>query len=679
MPCPAMDLAAEIAKQNGAELHIVRVLVPGRPSGTEDGQGAEATRASQAADELRKVAAELAGPRGHAQVILDTDPAMAIVHAAENAGADLLVVGNMGMSGRREFLLDNVPNRVSHNARCSVLIVNTTEAAPAPPPRGFDLRTGSVTAGDGEEPTEAGLMGRAARIGAVLAKHGVRYLFSRDEEGEDNIRAHARNLREALEELGPTFAKLGQVLSTRPDLLPPEFIEELSTLQDHVPPLTEQEVVQVMEQELGVPWEDVFDRIEPQPMAAGTIGQVHKAALADGSRAVVKVQRPSAESEILRDLDLFQLFAEKTADRPVFRQIIDMPAIVEHLSESLKRELDFTSELENTERMRGVLAPYTRLDVPRVYKEYSTPRLFVMQEIEGVPIRESTASPERTEAAQQLLESYYSQILTAGFFHADPHPGNLMWWQDEIYFIDFGMVGELGPELRELLTLMLMAFWQEDVTFLSDVVLMIAEADHRPDIDLEAFQAELGVLLARYRHLSLKEMQLGPILQEITEISIRHDVPLPASLTLTGKALAQVQLVTADLDPTLDPFAVAGQFLMRKFRDEVKGQLNPQKLYYESQKLRTRAVRFVESLERLTGARPGSRLQVEFRGTGQLEASIRRAGRRLALALVAAGVWIGTATAAASAHVAGWVAPSLAGLGAVLTLGLGIELLRRRD
>jgi ubiquinone biosynthesis protein len=363
----------------------------------------------------------------------------------------------------------------------------------------------------------------------------------------------------------------------------------------------------------------------------------------------------------------------------VFRQIIDMPAIVEHLSESLKRELDFTSELENTERMRGVLAPYSRLDVPSVYKEYSTPRLFVMQEIEGVPIRDSTASPERTEAAGQLLESYYSQILTAGFFHADPHPGNLMWWQDEIYFIDFGMVGELGPELRELLTLMLMAFWQEDVVFLSDVVLMIAGADRRPDIDIEAFQAELGILLARYRHLSLKEMQLGPILQEITEISIRHDVPLPASLTLTGKALAQVQLVTADLDPALDPFAVAGQFLVRKFRDEVKGQLNPQKLYYESQKLRTRAVRFVESLERLTGARPGSGLQVDVRGSGQLEASIRRAGRRLALALVAGGVWIGTATAAASAHVAGWVAPSLAGLGAVLTLGLGIELIRRRD
>src|SRR5260370_35911711 len=158
-------------------------------------------------------------------------------------------------------------------------------------------------------------MGRATRLGAGMAKHGVRYLFSRGGKGEDNLRAHARQLREALEELGPTFAKLGQVLSTRPDLLPPEFIEELSALQDHVPPLTEQDVVQGMEQELGVPWEDVFDRIEPPPVAAGTIAQVHQAALADGSRVVVKVQRPSAEGDLMRDLGLFQLFADKTEDR----------------------------------------------------------------------------------------------------------------------------------------------------------------------------------------------------------------------------------------------------------------------------------------------------------------------------------------------------------------------------
>ncbi|HZD67523.1 MAG TPA: AarF/UbiB family protein [Actinomycetes bacterium] len=327
IPCPAVDLAAEMANRYGAELDIIQVLLPGQPPGTEAGQ-ADAMRASQAAEKLRQLAAGLAGPRGHARVIVAADPAMAIVRAAEEVGADLLVVGNIGMTGRREFLLGNVPNRVSHNARCSVLIVNTTtDAVRGAPARGFDARTGSVVVEPEREPTDAGLVGRAARIGAIMAKHGVRYLFSQGNTSEDNIRSHARRLREAMEELGPTFAKLGQVLSTRPDLLSPEFIQELSTLQDHVPPLTEREVVQEMEQELGVPWEDVFERIEPQPLAAGTIAQVHKAALADGSRVVVKVQRPSAEHDIMRDLDLFRLFAEKTQNRPAFRQVIDMPAV----------------------------------------------------------------------------------------------------------------------------------------------------------------------------------------------------------------------------------------------------------------------------------------------------------------------------------------------------------------
>jgi ubiquinone biosynthesis protein len=216
------------------------------------------------------------------------------------------------------------------------------------------------------------------------------------------------------------------------------------------------------------------------------------------------------------------------------------------------------------------------------------------------------------------------------------------------------------------------------VPFLADVVLMIAGADQKQDLDVGAFQAELGALLARYRHLSLKEIQLGPILQEITEISIRHDVPLPASLALTGKALAQMQLATAELDPTLDPFAVAGNFLMRKFRDEVRQRLDPQKLFYEGQKLKMRAVKFVEAMERVAGARPGSKLQVYFRGTERLEDTIRRAGRRLALALVGGAAWIGAAMTASSNHVSGWVPPSLGSLGGVVTLGLGIDLIRSR-
>src|SRR5205823_2997715 len=268
---------------------------------------------------------------------------------------------------------------------------------------------------------EGSLLGRAARVASVFAKYGLRETRG----GADPIEIRARNLRDALEELGPTFAKLGQILSTRPDLLPAEFVEELSHLQDKVQPLTEAEVVSVMEEELGVPWEDVFESIDPTPLAAGTIGQVHRAQLEGGDRVVVKVQRPRASDEIMRDLGLLELFAEKAEGREALRDLIDVPALVEHLSSSLRRELDFRHEAANIARMREVLAPYSRLEVPRVYEQLSSSRLLVMEEVQGVPVRQAPDGEARVEAARQLLESYYRQVLGVGFFHADPHPGNM--------------------------------------------------------------------------------------------------------------------------------------------------------------------------------------------------------------------------------------------------------------
>src|SRR6266545_2894899 len=621
----AVQWAASMAERYEAELLLLQVLVPQSRAGTEAG-AAEATRAGFAADDLTQFAARVAGPRGRARVVVDEDPARAIVEAAEDAEVDVVVVGNVGMSGRKEFLLGNVPNRVSHNARCTVIIVNTALLDGDGRARVIPSRIESRAEAE-EGQVEGHLIGRATEIAAIMAKTGLRELFGRSRTGdEDSTRVRARRLRTALEELGPTFAKLGPILSTRPDLLPPEFIEELATLE----------------------------------------------------RAVVKVQRPTAREDIMRDLGLLRLFAEKTADRPGFRQVVDMGAIFEHLSASLQRELDFRQEASNIERMAQVLQSYPRLDVPKMYEEFSSQRLLVMEEIQGFPIRQAPEGQARKEAAQQLLESYYRQILTDGFFHADPHPGNLLWWNDKIYFLDFGMVGELGPEIRELLVLMLMAFWQEDASFLSDVVLMIAGSDQRPDIDLALWQQELGSLMAKYRHVSLKEIELGPILQEITEIAIRHDVALPASLALTGKALAQMQLATATLDPTLDPFAVAGSFLTKGLMERVKDRLDPKTLFYEGQKLRLRAVRLIEAIERLAGARPGPKLAVNFRGTERLEDTIRRAGRRLALALTAGGALVATAITASSTHVSGWVPTTIGILGGLFTVGLVADLVRRR-
>jgi ubiquinone biosynthesis protein len=317
---------------------------------------------------------------------------------------------------------------------------------------------------------EGSLLGRATRVASVFAKYG----FRETRGSGDALDVRARRFRDALEELGPTYAKLGQILSTRPDLLPPEFISELSTLQDDVAPLTEAEVVGVMEQELGVPWEDVFESIDPQPLAAGTIGQVHSATLEGGERVVVKVQRPGARDEIMRDLGLLRMFAEKTENREPLRRIVDLPAVVEHLASSLQRELDFEQEATNIDRMREVLESFSRLDAPRVHHRFTTTRLLVLELIPGGPVREAPSGPERKEAAAQLLESFYRQILTDGFFHADPHPGNMLWSDGTIYFLDLGMVGEVTPDLRERVLLLLLAFWQEDVPFLAEILLVLA-------------------------------------------------------------------------------------------------------------------------------------------------------------------------------------------------------------
>jgi len=498
-------------------------------------------------------------------------------------------------------------------------------------------------------------------------------------EGEHPRRAGAERLRASLEELGPTFCKLGQILSTRPDLVPPVFVEELSKLQEHVAPLTESEVVSVMEKELGVPWEDVFETIDRKPLAAGTIGQVHRATLADGERVVVKVQRPTAEADILQDLGLLELFARKAAGRPAFQQVVDLPAIIEHLSSSLRRELDFHQEAANIERMRAALAPYSRLDVPRVLDRLSSSRLLVLEEIQGIPIHAAPTEGPRQEAARQLLEAYYRQVLVDGFFHADPHPGNLMWWQDKIYFLDLGMVGEVEPETRELLLLLLMAFWREDAAFFSDVALMLASEVPGNEVDLEAFTDDLGNLIARHRSSSLANLQLGVLFQELTEVAFRHRVLLPASLTLMGKAFAQMQLATAELDPTLDTFKVAGNFALKTLGERIREGASPRQMVYEAQKAKLRLVRLVEAVERVTGARPGAKLQVDFRGTEAVEETIRRVGQRVTLGIMAAAAILGSAITAAADNVAGWVPATLGSVAALLTASVIVDLVRRRS
>ncbi len=665
----AVEWAAEMAERYAAELLVLQVVAPEHLIGSTP---AAATTGA----ELAELARRLAGERGRARLEYDSQPAEAIVQVAEEEGADIIVVGNVSMRDRTEFLLGSVPNRVSHTSPCTVAIVNTS---------GGDLDGGNLhgSSARARRPapdavvSDGQLLGRAARIAAIIAKYRLGNILDRSTEGESADLARAQRFRQALEELGPTFAKLGQILSTRPDLLPRAFVQELSTLQDQVTPLTEADVVAVMESELRVPWEDVFVNIEPQPLAAGTIAQVHRATLVGGERVVIKVQRPSAQDEILQDLGLLEQLAEKASDRPVFRQVIDVPAIIDHLSSSLRRELDFGNEAANIERMRSVLAPFDRLDVPNVHTELSTARLLVMHEVQGVAVDQAPEGEARRAAGHQLLEAYYQQVLAEGFFHADPHPGNLIWCDDKIYLLDLGMVGEVDAGLRRSLLLLLLAFWQEDTAFLADVMLSLSAEPPDSAFDESAFRAELADLVARYRHLPLKELRLGPLIQQLSAMSLRHGVRLPAALALIGKAFGQMQLTAAELDPSLDPFSVAGAFYIRQLGSRLRNSTSPRQLFYDAQKLRVRVDRVLESLERVVGARPGSGLSVQIPDNQPLIGAISHAGRRIALGLTAATALVATAVTATADDAPAWTTPLCGGVAALLSGGLLVDGLRR--
>jgi predicted unusual protein kinase regulating ubiquinone biosynthesis (AarF/ABC1/UbiB family)/nucleotide-binding universal stress UspA family protein len=660
---------ADWARHEGAELILLRVEPAQEPDGSEP-----PVHQAEPDAELTDAAHHLVGDRGRGIRLSAADAAEAIVHFAADQRCDLIVCGNEGMHGRKDFLLHNVPNRITHLAHCSVMLVNTSPVADDVLHSRFHHHRPAPNARPDPASFEGHMLGRAAEIGRMLTLLGAREAVTARRHRGD-LRREAKLLRESLEKLGPTFEKLGQMLSTRPDLLAQEFIDELATLQDDVPPLSHAEVVRVMEQELHVPWEDVFESVARDPIAAGTIAQVHRAVLAGGEHVVIKVQRPRAEEEMSKDLALMRLFAERAAGRESFDRVIDLPAIIEHLSDSLQRELDFVQEAENIERMEAVLVPYARLRVPAAHKEYSTHRLLVMEEIHGAPLLEAPHGPERSEAARQLVESYYEQVLVAGFFHADPHPGNLLWCDGQIVFLDFGMVGEVDAHTRDLLGFLLLSFWHEDIAFLGETLVMLAE--RRGHVDHDALRADLSELVGRYRHTMLDQLQLGPMLQDLTQLCIRNELRMPASLALIGKALGQMQLAAARLDPDIDPFSVAGRFFTRQVTRNVRDMFGPQRMLYNAQKIRMRAVSLMDSIERLTGAKPGFEPAITLRGTERLESTLRHVGRRLAAGMTAASAFIICGVTAAFGHAATWLTVAFGAAGGVFALLLLADLVRR--
>ncbi len=494
-----------------------------------------------------------------------------------------------------------------------------------------------------------------------------------------------RRLRMALEELGPTFIKLGQVLSTRPDLLPPDFIAELSRLRDDVPPGPWEPVREEIEEELGAPLEEIFASFDPRPLAAASLAQVHPATLPDGTEVVVKVQRPGIERTIEIDLEILFDVARLLQERTPLRELYDLPGVVEEFAATLRAELDFYREGRNADRFRANFAGEDYLYIPKIYWDLTTRRVLVLERIEGIRIDDvealDAAGYDRRRVALHATRMIIKEVLEDGFFHADPHPGNFVVMPGEVIgAMDFGMVGYLSRRDRLDLVRLYIHVVQLDEEGIVEQLIRMGMVQGR--VDRDRLRRDVGRLLRRYQGMPLKAIRAGEIMQEALPIAFRHRLRLPPELWLLGKTLAMMEGVGMRLYPDFDPFAVSEpyvrRFLVRMISPAEWGPA---------------ALRDVSDWAYLLGVLPrvGARLLVRAE-RGELEVTLRhqgleqalnridRLGNRLSLSLLVAALIVGLALVVPAFHLAerggvlmvlvvlGFVGASLLGFWLILSI-----------
>ncbi|MGD8966640.1 MAG: AarF/ABC1/UbiB kinase family protein [Anaerolineae bacterium] len=375
-----------------------------------------------------------------------------------------------------------------------------------------------------------------------------------------------QRLRLALQELGPTFIKLGQVLSTRPDLIPPAYIAELTKLQDTVPPDPWEPVRKQLESELGAPLKQHFTSFKREPLAAASLAQVHAATLRDGSSVVVKAQRPDIERAIEVDLEIVQDVARLLQSRTPLARIYDLPEIAREFATTLRMELDFYREGHNAERFRENFAADPTLYVPQIHWDFTSRRVLVMERISGIKISNIEALDEagydRHRIGVHAAQMVVKEVLEDGFFHADPHPGNFVIMPGEVIgAMDFGMVGHLSYRVRRDLTRLFVAAVEMNEEAIVDQLVRMGATPAA--VDRMALQRDISRLLRKYHGLPLKAIRAQDVMQDVTPVTFRHHLQLPSELWLLGKTLAMMEGVGLKLDPDFDFIAFSRPYIRR--------------------------------------------------------------------------------------------------------------------
>ena len=412
-------------------------------------------------------------------------------------------------------------------------------------------------------------------FGAFLAQLGLserlnlpRRFRSRKLPEETEI-SLPRRVRLAIDELGPTFVKFGQILSTRPDLLPPDFIEELGYLQDKVAPVSWEKARAVLEEELGVPIDQVFSWIDPTPIAAASLAQVHVATLKTGEQVVIKIQRPDIETIINTDLDILNDFANQVQQRTAIGERYSVADIAEEYAMALRTELDFRREARSAERFKANFSKDSHMYVPSIYWDFTSRRVLVMEQISGIKIDDipalEAAGYDRHRLATYCAQFVLQEVLIDGYFHADPHPGNLLVMSGEmIGVLDFGTMGRLDDRDRINLARLFVVAVQLDVDGIVDQLQRMGVADYK--VDREGLYRDLRRVLMQYYGLPIYEFNASEILQGLQPIIYEYHLRIPTDYWLLIKTAVIMQGVGLALDPDFDIFAAAQPYLGKIFR-----------------------------------------------------------------------------------------------------------------